>query len=58
MVKELAKEFEGQFNCLGENAEKYTTFSVPLTKEVKIVGKNGEEITKKIFYILQFIDDD
>ena len=58
MVKELAKEFEAQFNCLGENAEKYTTFSVPLTKEVKIVGKNGEEITKKIFYILQFIDDD
>ena len=47
MLKELAKEFEGQFNYLGENTKKYTTFSVPLTKEVKIVGKNGEEITKK-----------
>ena len=28
IIKELAEEFEGQFECLGENAEKYITFSV------------------------------
>ena len=26
IVKELGKEFEGEFNCLGENTEKYETF--------------------------------
>ena len=26
-MKELAKEFEGQFECLGENTEKYIIFS-------------------------------
>ena len=25
-IKELAEEFEGEFQCLGENAEKYITF--------------------------------
>ena len=30
IIKELAKEFEGQFECLGENTEKYITFSVPI----------------------------
>ena len=29
ITKELAKEFEGQFECLGENIEKYITFPVP-----------------------------
>ena len=32
IIKELAKEFEGQFECLGENTEKYITFSVPIKK--------------------------
>ena len=26
IIKELAKEFEKQFTCLGENTEKYITF--------------------------------
>ena len=30
IINELAKEFEGQFECLGENTEKYITFSVPV----------------------------
>ena len=34
IIKELAKEFEGQFKCLGENTEKYITFSVPVKKEL------------------------
>ena len=35
-ITELEKEFEGQFNKgLGENAEKYITFSVSINKELK-----------------------
>ena len=33
IIKELVKEFEGNFDCLGENTEKYITFSVPLKKK-------------------------
>ena len=32
IIKELAKEFEGQFKCLGEITEKYKTFSVLIEK--------------------------
>ena len=32
IIKQLAKEFEVQFKCLGENTEKYITFSVPFKK--------------------------
>ena len=49
IIKELGKEFKGQaFNCLGENAEKYITFSVPL--------KQVNENNKLIIYKLKFID--
>ena len=33
VIKQLAKEFKGEFECLGENTEKYITFSVLLKKE-------------------------
>ena len=49
IIKELVKEFEGNFDCLGENTEKYITFSVPLKK--KIENKNLE-----ITYKIEFID--
>ena len=32
-MKELAEEFEGQFECLGENTEKYMTFLVQIEKK-------------------------
>ena len=51
IIKELVKEFEGNFDCLGENAEKYITFSAPLKK--KIENKNLE-ITYKIKFIDSF----
>ena len=51
IIKELAKEFEGNFECLGENTEKYITFSVPIKK--KIENKNME-ITYKIKFIDSF----
>ena len=54
IIKELVKEFEGEFNCLGENTKKCKTFSVPITKEVKSIDKNGKEITKAISYRWQF----
>ena len=51
IIKELVKEFKGNFDCLGENNEKYITFSVPLKK--KIENKNLE-ITYKIKFIDSF----
>ena len=51
IIKELVNEFEGNFDCLGENTEKYITFSVPLKK--KIENKNLE-ITYKIKFIDSF----
>ena len=47
IIRELAEEFKGQFECLGENTEKYITFSVPIKKE----HNNGETITYKIKFI-------
>ena len=32
VTKKLAEEFKSDFECLGENTEKYITFSVPLKK--------------------------
>ena len=29
----MAKKFEGNFECVGENTEKYITLSVPIKKE-------------------------
>ena len=42
ITKELAEEFEKQFTCLGENTEKYITFSVPIKKEVVRIDKSGK----------------
>ena len=35
IIKELVKEFDGNFECLGENAEKYITFSAPIKKKIE-----------------------
>ena len=56
IIKELAKEFEKPFIFLGENTEKYITFTAPIEEEVTRIDKNWEEITKNISYILQDID--
>ena len=42
--------------CLGENAGNYKNFWVVITKEVKRIDKNGEQISKTISYIIEFID--
>ena len=48
IIRELAEEFKGQFECLGENTEKYITFSVTIKKE----NNNG----KTIIYKIKFVD--
>ena len=43
----MAKEFKGNFECLGEKTEKYITFSVPIKKE----HDNGKTTTCKLKFI-------
>ena len=56
IIKELAEEFEGECECLGENTEKYITFSVPIKKEITKKDKNGTDKITKISYKIKFID--
>ena len=53
IIKELAAEFEGQFECLQENSEKYITFAVTIKKGLG----NGKSITynKKFIYSFRFM---
>ena len=50
IINKLAKEFDGQLECLGENTEKYITFSVPISKELD----NGKTITCRLKFIDSF----
>ena len=47
IITGLAKIFKGQFECLGENTEKYITFSVPVKKE----HGNRKTTTQKLKFI-------
>ena len=49
LIKELAEKIDGNFECLGENMEKYITFSFPIKKRI-------ENINMDITYRLKFID--
>ena len=51
IIRELASKFDGNFKCLGENTEKYITFSVPIKKRIE--NKNID-ITYKIKFIDSF----
>ena len=46
IVKQLAEDFKGQFECLGENTKKYINFSVPIKKD-----DNSNKITDKLKFI-------
>ena len=48
IIKELAEKFKGEFECLGENTEKYINFSVSNKEEYN----NGETITYKIKFLI------
>ena len=49
IIKELASEFDGNFECLGENTEKYITFFVRIKKKI-------DNKTIDITYKIKFTD--
>ena len=40
-INQLAEEFKGEINCIGENMEKYITFFVPIKKDCNDGKKNS-----------------
>ena len=48
IIKKLAEELKEKITCLGENTKKIHNFYNPNRKEVTIIDKNGEEITKQL----------
>ena len=50
IIKQLAKDFKGPFSCIGENTEKYITFSICIFKKTYANDK------KPIAYQIKFID--
>ena len=57
IIKELAKEFDGQFRCLGENTEKYITFSVTINKKVTEIHKDGNDKAKIMHHKSSLVDN-
>ena len=56
IIKELAEEFEGQFEYLGENTEKQITFSLPIKKQTIKIDKDGNDKIVNISYQIKIID--
>ena len=56
IIKELANEFKGQFEYLGEKYKKLQNFFIPIEKEVTNIDKNGNESVVSISYRIKFID--
>ena len=50
IINQLAEEFKGELNCIGENIEKYITFSVPIKKKCD----DGKIIARKQRFIDSF----
>ena len=48
IINQLAEEFKGEVKCIGENMEKYISFSVPIKKKC--------DDGKTVAYKLRFID--
>ena len=49
IINQLAEEFKGELDCIGENMEKYITFSVPIKK-----CNDCKTITKRLMFIDSF----
>ena len=57
IIKYLARKFYGHFECLGENTEKYVTFSVSIKKLINDENEDDKESKpKEIKYRIKFID--
>ena len=52
----MAKEFQGPFECIGENSEIYKSFSVPIKKEVIKTKKDEKKSIENISYKIKLID--
>ena len=50
IINQLAEEFNGNIDCIGENMEKYIPFSVPINKKCD----DGKTITHKLRFIDSF----
>ena len=50
IINHLAEEFKGELDCIGENMEKYITFSTPINKKCNY----GKIITYKLRFIDRF----
>ena len=50
LINQLAEEFKGELDCIGENMEKYITFSVPIKKKCD----DNKAITHKLRFIDSF----
>ena len=50
IINHLAEEFKGELDCIGENVEKYITFSTPINKKCNY----GKIITYKLRFIDRF----
>ena len=57
IIKELANEFDCQFECNRENSEKHKTFSVSIKKQVVKIHKEGNKTTEIISCKTKFIDN-
>ena len=60
IIKELANDFKGQFECLWENTKKYQTFFIPIEKETIKVDKTGNKLVIILvtnFYKIHFLDN-
>ena len=51
MLNQLAIEFKGELNCIGNDMKKYITFSVPIKKEVNNCESNDNK--KKEYNYIQ-----
>ena len=50
IINQLVKEFKGEFDCIGENMEKYITFPLAIKKK----WNDGKTITKRLGFIDSF----
>ena len=55
-VKELANEFEGQFQSIQESNEIYKSFTVLTKKEVIKIDKSGNKSVETLSYKMKLID--
>ena len=51
IINQLAKEFKGELDCIGENMEKYVTFSSRIKKKCD----DGKTIAHKLRFTDRFI---